>query len=112
VAVAVFFQLAVLSWQLAVKKARQPLFLRFWDNLIRKKTDKSKQIANNISVPGVPGVFTCAGWDVGQQALPFAANCVAGTLVRLGLPTKSTITSLRGTKQSLHMLINGPVVSG
>ena len=33
---------------------------------ILKIPGKNKQIAGNISVPGVPPVFTCAGWDMGQ----------------------------------------------
>jgi hypothetical protein len=39
----------------------------FWHGTsIKKILDKSKQNTENISVPGVPGLFTCPGWDVGQ----------------------------------------------
>jgi hypothetical protein len=37
-----------------------------WRHLIPKNFGKNKQIAKNISVPGVPGLFTCPGWDMGQ----------------------------------------------
>ena len=39
---------------------------RIVGTIIKKILDKYKQITENICVPGVPGVFTCAGWDVGQ----------------------------------------------